>query len=116
MTELYAPEAYREASPEVRDQIINGCGPGGWKLDLISDTIWGLDISEACNIHDWMYTMGRTAFDKRHADAVFYENLLLLINAEPSNWFMKGLRLRRAKNYYEAVACFGHPAFWKGKK
>lgn len=115
MVKLYAPESYVTASPEVRKQVINGCGPGGWKVDLIPDSLYGLDISEACNIHDWMYTAGATLKDKAEADRVFLNNMIRLINSKGSIWIIKRLRLRAAKAYYEAVDHFGGPAFWEGK-
>lgn len=112
---LYAPELYITASPEVRAQVVNGCGPGGWKVDIIPDTIWGLDISAACNIHDWMYTVGADLAAKDEADRVFLNNVLRLVEAVGGCWLLRKLRRIRAKEYYEAVHVFGGPAFWAGK-
>lgn len=112
---LYAPESYICASPEVRKQVTNGCGPGGWKVDLVPDTVWGLDISEACNIHDWMYTVGETVTDKAEADRVFLNNCLRLVDAGSKNWILRGLRRQAVKDYYDAVHYFGGAAFWAGK-
>lgn len=109
---LYAPESYVTASPEVRKAAVNGCGPGGWKVDLVSDSIWGLSIHDCCDIHDWMYTVGQTIADKDEADRVFLNNCMRLIESKKSNWFIKGLRMRAAKDYYDAVHYFGGPAFW----
>ncbi|NVO00016.1 MAG: hypothetical protein HXX17_11875 [Geobacteraceae bacterium] len=112
---LFAPDNYVWATPEIRAMVTNGCGPGGWKVDLIPDTMYGLDVSEACNIHDWMYTTGATLADKDEADRVFLNNCLRLIDAADSFWFIKKLRRARAKAYFEAVHIFGGPAFWAGK-
>lgn len=112
---LFAPENYVWATPEIRAMVANGCGPGGWKIDLIPDTIWGLSITEACNIHDWMYTTGETLADKEEADRVFLNNILRLIDAADSIWLLRKLRRIRAREYFEAVSHFGGPAFWDGK-
>lgn len=112
MVKLYAPDSYMSASAEVRDQIINGCGTAGWKGALIPDSLYGLSIHDCCDIHDWMYTVGQVLADKEEADRVFLNNMVRLIGYRRSNWFIRGLRLRAARDYYEAVACFGGPAFW----
>jgi hypothetical protein len=113
--QLYAPSSYVNASEKVKALATNGCGPGGWKIDLIPDTIYGLDISSACNIHDWMYNAGSTLAEKDEADRVFLNNVLRLIEAGTSFWLLKKLRRIRAQGYYEAVSHFGGPAFWAGK-
>lgn len=109
---LYAPELYITATPEVRAQVCNGCGPGGWKVDIIPDTIWGLCITESCNVHDWMYATGATIADKEEADRVFLNNVLRQIDAAGGCSLLRKLRRARAKEYYEAVHLFGGPAFW----
>jgi hypothetical protein len=112
---LFAPLSYRGAPKEVRDIAVNGCGTGGWKGALVPETMWGLDIREACNIHDWMYLAGETIADKEEADRVFLNNLLRIIETD-SRWeWLAALRRRRALKYYEAVRVFGGPAFWNGK-
>lgn len=111
--QLTAPQSYLEASPEVRAAVCNGCGAGGWKFDIIPDNLYGLDISEACNIHDWMYTVGETEADKVEADQLFLENMYRLING--GAWLLKGVRRRAAKGYFESVSHCGAAAFWQGK-
>lgn len=110
---LYAPEQYWRLDPEVKAAMTNGCGTGGWKSAVIPDTLWFLSIREACDIHDYMYRIGTTLEDKAEADRVFLNNMLRLI--EQGSKFMAPLRRRRALKYYEAVHCFGGPAFWSGK-
>jgi hypothetical protein len=112
---LYAPQSYIDASPEVRAQVVNGCGTEGWKGELVPETMYGLDVSPACNIHDWMYVTGATLADKEEADRVFLNNLLRLIEAAGGCTVLRWLRRRRARTYYEAVQHFGGPAFWAGK-
>lgn len=110
---LFAPAEYVELSPEERDKIINGCGAAGARFDFVPDTIYGLDISEACNIHDYMYHMGETLEDKKLADRVFLNNMFRLIEARGG--CLKRLRRRRALKYFMAVKYFGASAFWEGK-
>lgn len=110
-----------ETTPEIlRNKQVNGCGPGGWKFDLVPDTMWGLSVNEACDIHDWMYLFGKVIDDKDRADRSFLNNMIRLIDGRTAkNWFaqrfLKTWRYRRAKIYYEAVSNFGGPAFWAGK-
>ena len=111
----YAPPEYVKASPELRNEICNGCGSARSKFDFVPDTIWGLSISEACNIHDWMYHWGRTIEDKEEADRVFLNNLLRIIKKRSANKFIMFLREQRAMKYYSAVNLKGGPAFWDGK-
>ena len=112
---LYAPPAFITATATVRELVTNGCGPGGWKVDLVPDTIYGLDVSPACNIHDWMYAAGQNVADKDAADRVMLNNMLRLIAAAAGPAWLGWLRRRRAQKYYLAVATFGGPAFWAGK-
>lgn len=112
---LYAPLAYHDASPEVRAQVTNGCGTAGWKGDLVPDCILGLCITPACNVHDWMYTVGKTQDDKDEADRVFLNNVLRLIDGEGGWSIVKKARRLLARDYYEAVHLFGGPAFWAKK-
>lgn len=117
---LTAPDSYRRALPEVVAKVVNGCGPGGWKFDIVPDTILLLPITESCNIHDWCYAEGTTEYDKTLADSMFLTNLEATIDhAAEKSWFSKILRphrLLRAREYYEAVHLLGHDAYWAGKE
>ena len=110
----YVPESYANASEEVRKLVVNGCGAGGWKFDLVPDTIYGLNITEDCNVHDWMYDEGSTEADKDFADAVFLHNLKVRINN--AFWLLRPLRRIRAREYYLAVRLAGDSAFWANKE
>ncbi len=111
---LYAPQSYLDATQQERDVICNGCGAADAKFDFVPDTIWGLNISEACNIHDWMYYhAAETDEAKQECDRVFLNNLIRLID-ERGGW-LKIFRRRRALKYYKAVKYFGASAFWNGK-
>lgn len=110
---LFAPPAYwRLPESERRGR----CGPGRGVLEkIVPDTIYGLRVSAACDIHDKMYMWGATISDKDEADRVFLNNLIRLIEAAGGWRFLVRLRLRRARIYYEAVSHFGGPAFWNTK-
>jgi hypothetical protein len=111
---LYAPEAYWKMLA-MGHQIGNGCGTEGLNGKLVPDTVWGLSITEACNIHDFMYVVGETIQDKEEADRVFLNNMLRIIEGRTKWRWLSVLRGRRALTYYQAVHCFGGPAFWNGK-
>ncbi len=114
-SKLFAPRTYWEATPEERGKHVNGCGPDGWKGKLVPDTLWGLKVTESCYIHDWMYDFGTTIDDKIVADRVFLNNMLRQIECGLSWGWLRRLRRRRARIYYEAVKRFGGPAFWDDK-
>lgn len=108
----YAPIGYWAMTPEEKATICNGCGAKGGIT--VPDTMWGLSIKEACNIHDHMYQVGKTYGDFLFANAMFMFNLTLII-VKGSNWFTMTPRLSRATKYFIAVALYGHDAFWKEK-
>jgi hypothetical protein len=114
---LDAATSYREALPEVIARIVNGCGPGNWKVDLVPDNLLGLDISECCDIHDWDYTVGETEADKQAGDHRLLHNVIARINAAvgPFDKVLKPFRYIGAYDYYLAVKEGGHSAFWAGK-
>ena len=113
---IYAPITYWELSPEEKKEICNGCGAkNGLK---VPDTFWGLNIEEACNIHDYMYNIGKTHYDKLFADAMFRLNLTVIIDAKETfkDKLFSVLRHYRAGTYYIAVAKYGNYSFWKDKE
>ena len=113
---LFAPKSYWISTDAERHAIVSGCGPGtGWKAMLVPETIYGLSVHEACDIHDWMYHLGLAIQDKDEADRVFLNNMIRIIDSRTSWRWLRVLRLRRAKAYYLAVCTFGGPAFWAGK-
>jgi len=69
---------------------------------LIPDRIWGLKITEACNIHDWEYRedMGR---GKEKADKTFKQNMYYLISKGLQWGWLVRRRRARANIYYRIV-------------
>ena len=82
---------------------------------LVPDDLLGLCITPACDIHDYMYTVGDSISDKDSADRSFLNNMLRLIDAHDCWQIFKRRRALEAQVYYEAVHLFGGPAFWSGK-
>ena len=110
---LKAPESYLKATPEEKAKICNGAGAAGWGW-TVPDTLWGLCITEAANIHDWMYHFGKMDDDKREADMTFLKNMYILI--QQGSWWFRAIRRNRARVYYNSVKYAGHWAFWDGKQ
>ena len=109
---LYAPKDYWKLTKEEKSEICNGCGAkGGIK---VPDTMYGLDIKEACNIHDFMFNDGATYGDFLFSNAIFIFNLTSII-IHKSNWFTATLRLSRSTKYFIAVALKGQEAYWSNK-
>ena len=105
---LYAPNTYWKATPKEKFKICNGCGAkGGTK---VPNTMWGLNIKEACNIHDWMFEEGKTLADFYFSNAVFIMNLAIIICS--GNKWLAPLRLFRATKYFVAVQELGQSAYW----
>ena len=108
---IRAPVTFWLATGEKRAKNCNGCGTEGWKGALVPDTMWFLRISEACDVHDWMYGEGTSDADKELADMIFLTNLISIINRAGKrgpycwiHWLMIPLREQRAFKYYQAVA------------
>jgi hypothetical protein len=113
MIELSAPKTYTELSPKEKKEICNGCGAKGGIP--VPNTFYGLDISEACNIHDFRYYVGTTWDDKVFADMEFGKNLDAIIDEK--TWFnwLKKLRKIRAREYVLVVKLWGDNAYRAGK-
>lgn len=114
MTKLYAPEEFWTLPAGIKARICNGCGRDGWKGKLIPDHLLFLSITAACDIHDFMYYIGKTLDDKEAADRVFLNNMLRIIESD-SVWILKRSRRHLAVDYYGSVVDFGGPSFWADK-
>jgi len=112
---LYGPSSYWELTAKERKKRCNGCGAANACFDFVPDTIWGLRISAACNIHDYMYGEGKAIEDKEAADRAMLNNMIRIIDAKTKWRWLRKLRKRRAHKYYWAVNKFGASAFWDGK-
>jgi hypothetical protein len=115
MTKLITKYDYEDAPLQAKEDICNGCGEkGSWKSKFVPETIYGLNIRETCQIHDWCYFFGISDYGKELADDMFLENMYILI--KNGSWWLRFLRRRRAKKYYWAVKYFGKKAYMAGKE
>ena len=105
------PKSYQLASRAERKKHCNGCGPKGYDW-FIPDNLLGINITECCNIHDWMYTYGTTLEDKNWADYTFLINMRIAINNPLSKWKqLQKYRKELALFYYTMVKKHGDEAF-----
>lgn len=110
---LYAPIGYWDLSQEEKDKVCNGCGAaGGIK---VPDSFLGLSIKDACNIHDYMFSIGKTYGDFMFSNAMFLLNMVSIILSN-SNWLMSPIRMSYASKYFIVVAMYGDKAFWEKKE
>ena len=111
---LAKPASYSRLTEEKKKQICNGMGAANSMLSpLIPNTMYGLGVEEAGNIHDYMYHIGVDDRDRQLADETLLVNMLRIINNK-GGW-LAPLRRKRAYMYYDAVVAFGRDAFYAGK-
>jgi len=96
---------------DICKEICNGCGArDGFN---IPNSLLGVSVSEACNVHDFMYDEGKTSEDRKFADEMFLQNMRELVSV--GDWFLIRERRLLVLVYYWAVRLFGCKAFKKGK-
>jgi len=90
-----------------------GCGPGGFGDWIVPDTMWGLNISEACRVHDWYYRFywDRSTEAKKFADTLLMDNCRAIIEQGSSNVIILNLRYIRCRTYYFMVDRCGQSAW-----
>ena len=103
---LEYPPGYKNSA----SALSGGCGSDKAWIDLVPDKIFGLDITEACKIHDYMYVIGGSRQDKIKADKLFYRNLKTIV-LNNHNLAMRKSWLATIKLYYIAVRDFGDSSF-----
>ena len=112
---LYAhPECWKFIKEHYEDFMSFGCGPGGVGDILVPDTVYGLDISLACKIHDWYYRFypDNTEEGRLLADSIFKNNMLRIVRDRSKSRILRWLRVRRCRVYYGMVRFMGGPAFY----
>ena len=113
MIPLYYPNSYLIATKKQLDKVCNGCGAeGGIK---VPNKMYMLCIVEACEVHDWMFHIGKTAADLDFANAMFDYNLRAIIKNNSSQP-LRYLRLARSDKYSYMVEQFGEKAYWVNKE
>lgn len=106
---LKCPEDFIWASDTFRDMICNGMGPEGYGW-IIPDTMYGLDLGPAGDIHDWMYGYPQ-GLSRLDIDNIFLENMRAIIKQNGGWSMVQWLRGRRALKYYHAVRLGGDKHF-----
>lgn len=100
----------------------NGCGRAGAEGALVPDTLYGLSVSNICNVHDvecdyiWNQALRKIDRGMSPADAdewldraevcvdgMFGQNLKTTVHLESGNWLIRYLRQKRANKYFGAV-------------
>jgi hypothetical protein len=90
------------------------CGLNRTRLNPVPNFLLGLDIKEACCIHDFMYGVARTERDRINADKIFLKNLLVIIGRDrKANTLTRLARKAMVYKYYLGVLVFGYPIFHK---
>jgi hypothetical protein len=110
---LHAPEEYWTLSEECKKKLGYECGPGKVGGKFVPDSIWGLNVTDSCQIHDCEYALGKTKEDKWIADCSLLTNISAQI--ENGSVFLRGIRRQTAMVYFSAVRDFGDSSFWKDK-
>lgn len=111
---LFAPAIYWQLSENEKFARGYDCGPGKMGAHFVPNTLWGLNIREACRIHDCMYALGLDKNDKWLSDVVFLTNMNTFI--ESGAKILRGIRRYRAMSYFSMVRDFGGSSFWPNKK
>lgn len=111
VTDLKYPAEYAMIPESKKVQICNGCGPKGWKGELVPDQLLGVSIAEACNIHDFQFHVGGDELDRKYADDVFKTNMYALINRAAGPRHKLYARKVMAWWYWWTVRRLGKPHF-----
>ena len=93
---LRHPENIHEFS-----RITNGCGPSGWKFDIVPDTIYLLSIHDECNNHDIDWHFAKTWDDALNANHLF--NLAVQFKITHHAKLLRPFRRLRFRWYMLAV-------------
>ncbi len=91
----------------------NGCGPSGVVGKIIPDSLLGVSVHEACNLHDDLYTKGGSDEERKEADEIFLKTMLDQVNQQSKNKIAKASRKLGAYLYYYSVRFFGRFFFGK---
>ena len=111
---LLVRQAYLLLTIEAKALMCNGMGSKKtwWNRILyyiIPNHFFGLDMEEVGNVHDHMYTVGGTYWDKFVADFVFLHNMCWRIYKAGAKHRIK--RYAMAMRYFVAVFWGGNSSF-----
>jgi hypothetical protein len=92
------------------------CGAGKAGDKFIPDSVWGVNISPACWVHDQMWSMAPATWGAFHySNSVLLLNCAFIIQARSANVVSCKIRLASAANYWLGVTIAGSPIFWAMK-
>jgi hypothetical protein len=94
------------------------CGPGDFGDYLVPDKILGVDVTEACRIHDFQYglfSQVSSEEDRARADRIFLNNMLRIVRHHSKGKWRLRARQVIAYVYYKSVRKFGAPAYWEDR-
>jgi len=103
---LMAPKSYVEAPLDLKREIVNKCGPDGLLSRLVPNHLLGLDISESCNIHDWMFVEAKNQKEHQRSDTTFLKNIKTQIHKSKTSSLLKPVRYGMAYIYFGAVRIY----------
>lgn len=89
------------------------CGAGKFGDLIVPDTMWGVNVSPACQVHDDMYEMAEPSWAEFHySNAILFLNCASIITANSTNFITRNARIARAAFYLLMVSTAGAPIFW----
>lgn len=103
---LKAPESYWKLSDTDKKTLLNKCGPNGPLNSVVPNDLLFLDISEACQIHDFTFLESKSLQDHKISDRLFLENQRILIEKNTRNPALKWARHIGAFIYYSATRIY----------
>ena len=127
---ILAPDSFWDAydnHPQMLDDVANDCGAKitgtqAWYvryfyfvLKFFINTMWFLNVSPVCRIHDWGYYVGVDEEDRKHYDHMMMDNFMIWILYKSSLKLFVYPRNLRAMSFYTMVRAGGSDAFWEGK-
>lgn len=106
---LICRKEYLDLTKEEKERICNGIGASTGLSKHFPNTVWGLNIKECGDIHDYDYYVGGSKEDKIIADKVLLRNCRYMI--KNACILLRYPRYMRVNKYYIAVSIGGDSHF-----
>ena len=103
---LLAPESYWKLNDDEKYEVTNGCGPER-PTGLVPNSILGVDLKPACDIHDYTYAKPSSVRVRKDADDLFLVNMHELMSRNLRSAPMRFLGTIGIGLYYLAVRLLG---------
>jgi len=98
---------YEDLTPAEKRWMCNGCGP---QLGIFPSCVPDFIFHKACDYHDFLYWLGKSAADRKAADEQFLIDMKALA-AKQDSWLSRTWFAFLAYRYYAAVRAFGTGSF-----